>query len=359
MLSPDDSTRLARLLASAVSVAELERYVWQATGDRLFVEYADMHLPLRPAIEQLLAALERDGTTEWLARVVYREKPQRGDVRAALRAAFPDLTRADTTTTASFDVQSAGAPHPEVPGNGGPALRRLVRPNLAQIDLKAWVQRLERVMAQVGRIESNGRPFGTGFLVGDGLVLTNWHVVDFARKAGAADKLAVRFDYHRLPDGTEAGTEFPVERVVDERPCAPGEMGTRPDDPPAADELDYALLRLSESTAERGWQTLRPGPPLGPDAPIIIVQHPQGEPMKMALDDNALIGPVHKGLRLRYRTNTQPGSSGSPVFDWDLNLVGLHHLGDPALNDPAYNQAVPVGLVAQSIATRAPGVLPP
>jgi V8-like Glu-specific endopeptidase len=31
---------------------------------------------------------------------------------------------------------------------------------------------------------------------------------------------------------------------------------------------------------------------------------------------------------VRYAVNTEPGTSGSPVFDKDWRLVALHHLGD-------------------------------
>jgi V8-like Glu-specific endopeptidase len=54
--------------------------------------------------------------------------------------------------------------------------------------------------------------------------------------------------------------------------------------------------------------------------------------------------------RVRYATNTEPGSSGSPVFDLDWNLVALHHLGDPAYDHPAsYNQGVPIQLIGDRI----------
>ena len=40
---------------------------------------------------------------------------------------------------------------------------------------------------------------------------------------------------------------------------------------------------------------------------------------------------------------SEPGSSGSPVFNLDWELVALHHLGDPAYDHPpAYNQGVPI-----------------
>ena len=54
--------------------------------------------------------------------------------------------------------------------------------------------------------------------------------------------------------------------------------------------------------------------------------------------------------RVRYATNTEPGSSGSPCFDMNWQLAALHHYGDPAWLNPKYNQGVPAHLIRQKIA---------
>src|SRR5262249_36255187 len=91
------------------------------------------------------------------------------------------------------------------------------------------------------------------------------------------------------------------------------------------------------------------GAGLAPPGSILIVQHPRGRPMELALGANALIGPNGNGTRVRYRTNTEPGSSGSPVFDLDWNLVALHHAGDPVYRlhyTAQWNQGIPFHLIA-------------
>jgi V8-like Glu-specific endopeptidase len=48
-----------------------------------------------------------------------------------------------------------------------------------------------------------------------------------------------------------------------------------------------------------------------------------------------------------------PGSSGSPCFNANLELVALHHAGDPTVpwEQPEWNQAIPVqNIVADLIA---------
>ena len=59
---------------------------------------------------------------------------------------------------------------------------------------------------------------------------------------------------------------------------------------------------------------------------MFIIGHPQGGELKFSIHDNRLLdyGPD----RLRYRTRTEEGSSGSPVFEADAwQVVGLHHAG--------------------------------
>ena len=46
---------------------------------------------------------------------------------------------------------------------------------------------------------------------------------------------------------------------------------------------------------------------------------------------------------MRYRTNTEHGSSGSPCFDGDWALTALHHSGDPDFSRSAdYNEGIPI-----------------
>lgn len=88
----------------------------------------------------------------------------------------------------------------------------------------------------------------------------------------------------------------------------------------------------------------------------MIAQHPDGKPLKLAVDTEAVIGVNAGQTRVRYATNTEPGSSGSPVFDLDWNLVALHHLGDPAYDHPAaYNQGVPIDKIQARIAIKGKG----
>jgi hypothetical protein len=97
-----------------------------------------------------------------------------------------------------------------------------------------------------------------------------------------------------------------------------------------------------------------------PGSSLFIVQHPRGRPMELALGTRALIGLNRNGTRVRYRTNTDHGSSGSPAFDLSWNLLALHHAGDPdyaLAHTPEWNQGVPFHLITSRLIRRGFGNL--
>jgi V8-like Glu-specific endopeptidase len=73
----------------------------------------------------------------------------------------------------------------------------------------------------------------------------------------------------------------------------------------------------------------------------------------LGMDMDSILGENDNGTRLRYRTNTEHGSSGSPCFDCDWNLVALHHYGDPAYHkNPEFNQGIPIRAIRQLLESR-------
>ena len=258
-------------------------------------------------------------------------------------------------------VQTAGAAaagSPTDAADGG--LERIVRPLLAVPDFGLWRERMTRVEGQVCRITLNGNAQGTGFLVGPDAVLTNYHVMKPVLD-GAVPPAAVecQFDFKLLRDGTAPYTpvKLAADWDLDHSPYSAAEKAGTPDAaPPAADELDYALVRLAEPVGDRPWAK---SPDAGGNAPlrgwvrvpdaapafpptmaVIIAQHPQGQPMKLALDTAAV-------------DRSKGGSSGSPCFDFGWGLVALHHYGDPAYgHPPAFNQGVPIGAIRGRLTAR-------
>jgi V8-like Glu-specific endopeptidase len=258
-----------------------------------------------------------------------------------------------------------------------PALERLVRSSNGYLDLHQWRARLGEIEAQVCRVEVGqgpGATFGTGFLVGPDLAITNHHVLR-AVIEGTVDpaRVILRFDYKRLASGTvvSPGTEhrLATDWLVDQSPPSAMDVGYGDADPA---ELDYALVRVAGAPGEapvgkdaeptaplRRWIVPAADDAFAAGTPIFIVQHPKGNPIQLALDTDAVLGLNGNGTRVRYRTNTEPGSSGSPCFDQRWHLVALHHAGDPDFSfghAAEYNEGIPFAKIVAHLRRLGVGV---
>ena len=260
-----------------------------------------------------------------------------------------------------------------VHANGADALQGIVRGASNWASYDDFLGGLAAIGPRICRIEaaSDGDAvYGTGFLVGDDLVLTNSHVRDALLKEGQA--AACRFDYRQLAGSQAVRAGLVVEAAneawVAWSPYAQSDVlegGTLP----TAAELDYALLRIADPVgrfepgheAETQPQSARGHFVLKPDAgalalgaDVIVVQHPGGRPLKIALGQAKA---VLSEWRCAHDAPTEGGTSGSPCFDLKLQLRALHHGTDPKdPRRPRFNQAVPIGAVAADLAAK--GKLP-
>lgn len=317
--------------------------------------------PMQQQAFELLNVADREGWDIQLVQAAHRYNP--GNI--ALAKVYEKYGMAPSVSVEKAGQPIAGA-STSVFSNG---LERTIREDNPALNINIWRIRLTELEVRVCRVDINGSASGTGFLIAKDLVLTNYHVVmKILDGTHSASSLSCRFDYKILANGTvqdgirvslATGQEIPVYS-----PCTPAELTIFPDSTlPTSDQLDFALLRLSRQFGNeplagpdspiRGWEVLPKNPvTVMADQGIIIAQHPQGEPMKLAIDTQSVIGPNANETRVRHRTNTEGGSSGSPVFDMLFNLVALHHLGDPAVDGtlPRYNQAVlPLHLIRKKI----------
>ncbi|BAY26500.1 hypothetical protein NIES2100_63160 [Calothrix sp. NIES-2100] len=77
-----------------------------------------------------------------------------------------------------------------------------------------------------------------------------------------------------------------------------------------------------------------------PGDPVYIIQHPKGKQKKVVLHDNDVIDFGLYRKFLRYRADTDYGSSGSPVFNARWKLVALHHAAIPNNKDNNQTQII-------------------
>lgn len=204
----------------------------------------------------------------------------------------------------------------------------------------SFLQRGVEVAKSVARVVLPNGESGTGFLIKDNLLLTNAHVLPNASVASSAQ---VEFNYQETLDGLNAQ----VTRYA----LLPNELFvTSPRESQGGD--DWTVVRVAgDANSIWGKLPLQRAQPQKKDE-VIIIQHPGGGPKQIALSHNivAYAGP----RRVQYLTDTQKGSSGSPVFDLNWQIVALHHAGglirEPGTGNAYYrNQGIHVNVILDGL----------
>jgi len=172
--------------------------------------------------------------------------------------------------------------------------------------------------SSVARFETKtGRGMGTGFVVDGGdvhpslrgrfLVLTNAHVISNdpnVQPALRPEQARVSFEcWLNKPQ------HFEVARFVWSSP--PG-------------KLDATLVELTPTLKNcigyGTWTAVA-----AQQKHVYLIGHPLGGTLSLSLHDNRFL--AYRDPKLHYRTPSESGSSGSPVFDENWGFIGLHHAG--------------------------------
>lgn len=205
---------------------------------------------------------------------------------------------------------------------------------------------------------------GTGFMVSPSLLMTNNHVIRNTSDAGNARfKLNFQMDHNgnarqvdeyradpasffhtnpaldytivrlrpktrvpRLTTGPRqpvSGAVAPVEQVALEAVIGDGE----PEDvaqPAAIGPIGRVPAAwIVYPGAKWGFIPLRSTVNYAPGQRLNVLQHPRGRRKEVALQSNTVTNIFNN--HVRYSTDTEPGSSGSPVLNNSWDLVALHH----------------------------------
>jgi hypothetical protein len=256
----------------------------------------------------------------------------------------PDTTRAQAglappqPRTSEFDIAGQEVAFPTPEPSPEIVLERIVDESdllpVWFLELGTQVQRavtrvvLTRTVNVDGQTFPPGTGWGTGFLVGSRLLLTNNHVIPDTSFAG---KVKFQFNYQLGPDGSEliaesylpdAAALFHTDEDLDFTliRVRPG-----PDPAPAPAPAGGGAAAPIDPGQRWGFLPLVEAPVYRQDQLVNIIQHPSGRRKEIALQNNQITTLFENTVR--YTTDTENGSSGSPVFDNLWQLVALHHSG--------------------------------
>jgi S1-C subfamily serine protease len=210
------------------------------------------------------------------------------------------------------------------------------RSRLIGIELATAVAAAARSVARLSLRFGVERGHGTGFLIGPDLLLTNHHNTVHPEH-GHITALVAEFDFDQAVHDEE-----PLVRVA----RTDGIVGDPAD--------DWAVLQLTAAT-DRPPLRLGSPFPVGIDDLVVVIQHPQGafkqfslEPLAVRFVDDA---------RIQYVADTQQGSSGSPVFNERMHVIGLHQ-GEAEVQVAGtdrtvwHNQGIHIGRVMSGLRQR-------
>lgn len=166
--------------------------------------------------------------------------------------------------------------------------------------------------------------YATGFMVSDQLLLTNWHVLK--TDADAKDS-EVQFYYEYDASGNpllpvtfklDPVTFFYSFKALDY--CL---VAVNPRDINGQKTLkDIGHLYLNPMEGKLGQEN---------EELLNIVHHPEGDYKQLSIRENKFTKVLETSIW--YESDTAPGSSGSPVFNDQWQVVALHHMGIANTNE--------------------------
>jgi hypothetical protein len=334
-----DITFLAKQSGLAVAALDL------SGSTRAIVRQVLEKARMSGRLEQLLFEVFADPDVEALHEVLGRTLAgHEAKVQAVALARRPSLA-----VLASLPADIV------VQGNTGP--ETLLNAMAPFDDPALFRSRLATSEVRVCQVVVRGEPAGSGFLVGDEYILTNWHVVQSLGDQGG-DGVAV-FDHKRDAGGSVVNPGRAVPFAQDWKTAssdsATDDVEKSPTGP-APGLYDYALVHLSEAVGAQGIGADAKGDergrfalgarttPISADEPLWVLGHPSKLPLQLSYASPAGATLSTNHTRLRYKINTENGSSGSVVLDHRFDAVALHHFGGTSTN-----QGVPVGLIVDDL----------
>lgn len=171
----------------------------------------------------------------------------------------------------------------------------------------AWLEKGLVAARAVCKVHGTDK-IGTAFLLKNGCIVTNNHVLSTPDEAAGATLL---FNYQEDAKGL---------------PLADIRYGLRRDRFATSVELDCSIVGVDAMPAELaqwGWLPIATAPDIATGSSVSIIQHPLGNFKRIALTGSVVTN--SGSLRyIKYETSTMKGSSGAPVLNDNWEVVALH-----------------------------------
>lgn len=270
-LEPGDMGAIRTAFATTFNVMSLNQFVTARNPEIADqVGWFGLNIGLDAVVAQVVEEANRRGVLDRLISDAVTEFPDRPDLRALVLHLSRRPGWGVDRRAHGLDVDKALESLEALTAPG--------KPFVPARQMANWLMHVERQVCQI----TCGPQSGSGFLVGDDLVLTCYHVVQ-AKLNGDAP-VSVRFDYHESIDGkVNAGPPLTLDDAWPIPNARYGQADVTLKGEPESGELDYALLKLAaaagrealEGGRARGWVDLAGDLPTpDPHSPILIVQHP-------------------------------------------------------------------------------------
>ena len=178
----------------------------------------------------------------------------------------------------------------------------------------------------VGKLMKGTKGVGTGFLVGNDLLMTARHVLP--SDAEASDLKFALDDEENFIGTPVAGRIYeldPFRFYWENESLDVAIVAAFSTDPANPTLSDFGTLRLTDAD-----NSIRPG------AAVSIIQHPKGEPKRIVVHNSHFVSNDESEfahLTCWYTGDTESGSSGSPVFDAQWQIVAVHRRFIPETNE--------------------------